>query len=276
MSLEAPDAALPDFAMVPRSILRCGDRLTDGAVMHVSTIFGFLPFHSDPEAEAEDRQFRTPRGGWSLAMRHTERAVRRWRNELKRKGYIIEGDRFAWMIGPQAPCEGSPRVRLPLLLDRGLTPDLWRTWAVLYSYRDKDGNAYPALATLAEDMGLSRRTTVTDRIQRLADMGLVAVKRRRRGSNVYEVPPKEARSQTVNQGGPKPSITRTQTGNQGGPKPVIKADPNRQRVRVIEVEPLGRASRRSLQIERVASPRTRTPFRRGMAEGPWLHHGHAP
>ena len=98
------------------------------------------------------------------------------------------GDRETWIISPEWQ-QRNRACNLPLDLIGLLQPDLWRTWAVLRTYVGAKGYAYPRRLTLAENMGLSRLATVTDRVARLEAQTYVKAEARNIGSNVYRVWP---------------------------------------------------------------------------------------
>ena len=177
---------LPSFAIVPWSVLRCGTRLRDGPVMLLSFIYALQHFHSPAEGDPEDLQFRKPADGWEAAIGHDRRIVKRWFAELQDREWIFE-EGFDGRRMYQIAYNDSTEHRCKLSLDfiGKLAPDMWRTWAVLRSYTGPKGYAYPRRETLAEDLGLSRPETVSDRLRRLERLMLVERTRRRIGSNIY-------------------------------------------------------------------------------------------
>lgn len=184
------------FADVPSDMLRCGDRLSDGAVKALVLCYALVRLQNPPPDDPcgpddSAEHFMTPRGGWGVALGCEERTARRWRGELVKVG-IIDALGPAWAGGRAIFAfrqhDISTRRRVPLDRWAELSPDLARTFAVLCTYAGRDSNrAWPRRETLARDLGLSSPDTVTARMRRLAAAGMVHARRRRRGSVLYTI-----------------------------------------------------------------------------------------
>ena len=182
---ERKPGTLPDFAPVPWSVLRAGDRLSDGAVKAYALLCGLARIQNmRPEIPGDYGEFedvRPPDGGWGAALACTDRSAQRWIAELIGADLVIRESEAEFAIyHPE-----GPRALISLKLLGALSPALWRTWAVMQSRLNRSGRVAVTRETLAADLGVRRVKTVSDRLRRLEACGLLAKHRRKRRANLY-------------------------------------------------------------------------------------------
>ena len=183
------------YALIPAALLRSRPPgMTDGALM---LLVVWLAWRARWTAHDEDRRHtpvRPPAAHWATELNVSRRHAKRWIRELRATGLVVAtqtspGTGSDWIIPETGSCWSGPRVAVPLALVHRLAsaPSLVVTWAVLRSYvSQQTGTAWPSQERLCQDMGVSHRTTVADRIARLGDLGCVEARRRATRGRSYE------------------------------------------------------------------------------------------
>ena len=180
----------PDFAMVSAELVRCGGQLSHGAIKLCAFLLGCQHKRAQPRDEDDDRHdwalnavFWFSHAEAAAALGVDRRTVRRWTRELRQAG-ILQGEEDYYGL------EYDPTWQkwFPLDLTRAaeLPAHQWRVWAVLASYSNQRGIAWPNLHTLARDTGL-KRSAVLETLGALQGLGLIERHRRRRGSTLTGV-----------------------------------------------------------------------------------------
>ena len=180
----------PTFAVVPFELVRCGRGLSHGAIKMAAWLMGAQGKRAEPRSGDDDRadwainaEFWFTNAEAAEGLGVDMRTIKRWTRELKQAGILI-GDEDGYVLG------FDPTWRrwfpLPLTGAWALPSHQWRLWAVLASYANRQGLAWPRVDTLAKDAGLNARM-VHKTLRTLEGLGAIKRRRRRRGSTMTNV-----------------------------------------------------------------------------------------
>ena len=180
----------PRFALLPVVLIRHAP-FPNGWFKALALIAGMAalshPASSEEPLLAFDRIFNSPPGGWGAALGCANRTARLWRGSLL-SADVLERDETGQIFVKfgSDPLWADRICKLPLAFLPDLSPGEFRLWAILWSFRDRRGFAWPSQATLAECCGVDDRT-IRNRFAKLEGQGFIRRQNRRRGSTVYHL-----------------------------------------------------------------------------------------
>ena len=226
------------YARVPVALLRSRPTgVGDGAMMMLLMWLCWRARWTGRVQNRRDTPVRLPASHWAAEIGVSRRQAKRWVTELREAGLIVRstaptGMATSWMIPETGPPWEGPRVDVPLALIHRLArrPELVATWALLRSYvSEQTGTAWPGQERLRRDLGVAHRTTVSDRISRLADLGFIEARRRPNRGRAYEyrvMVPDPDQEGTKTRHNPDDRKGGTKTRHNRGQKPDITGDKN--------------------------------------------------
>ena len=213
-----------EYAMVPVSLVR-SPNLADGPLILLAWLIGLHGKTTPPARDDEgpfdrlvDRPFHFTHARAARELGVTRRSVRNWCRELRQRE-ILHGSEWEYHLTPDdhfgEVFQDEDLWWFPLPIRSDLPPHLWRTWAVLRSYKNRHGIASPSTARLAECIGKAV-SKVDDHIHALVDRGIIERQRRRRSTaqtrfmEVCETT--QGRNETGDQGGTRRGIKEERDG----------------------------------------------------------------
>ena len=149
------------FSRVPAALLRSRpDGVSDGAMLLLLVLLSWRAIWTGSKQDRRQTRLYWSAPQWAVEIGVSERQIRRWLAELDAAALIVPDARqcgiaTTWVVPERGPLWLGSRVDIPLGVIRQLAdaPDLAMTWAVLASYRDQHGIAYPGQLCLCGDLG---------------------------------------------------------------------------------------------------------------------------
>ena len=161
--------------------------MSHGAVKMTAWLIGIQNKRCPPRSETDDRadwainyEIRFTNAEAAEGLGVDVRTIKRWTRELRQARILIDtgsgcvlGYEPSWQRWFPLPLEGA----------WALPAHQWRLWAVLASYANREGFAWPRVDTLAKNAGLNERM-VHRTLNALDALGAINRSRRRRGSTM--------------------------------------------------------------------------------------------